>query len=324
MRASRLLAILIMLQLRGRVTAEVLAAEFEVSVRTIYRDIDALSAAGVPVYGDSGPGGGFALLDGYSTRLTGLDAQEAGALPIIGLPQAARDLGLGLAAERARDKLLAALPEAGRREAGRVAGRFHLDPIDWYRAARPTPHLADVARAVFEQRQLAMVYTSWTGRRDWLVDPHGLVMKGGAWYLVASGHGKIRSFAVADIEMPEVKAEPAADPPPYFSLSQWWTQSTQDFEARLRPGRARLRASPLGLQRLRLLGAFAAEAVAAAGPSDAAGWCEVLLPLETIEAAAPQLLGIGPELAIIEPAGLREEVARLARAVVTRMEEQTG
>ncbi len=114
MRASRLLSILILLQLRGRLTAEYLAEEFEVSARTIYRDIDALSAAGVPVYGDSGPGGGFQLLDGYRTKLTGLGPEEAEAMLLIGLPGAAQAMGLGDAADRARNKLLVALPGTSR------------------------------------------------------------------------------------------------------------------------------------------------------------------------------------------------------------------
>src|SRR6185295_10620801 len=127
MRASRLLSILILLQVRLRLTAEALAEEFEVSVRTIYRDIDALSAAGIPVYGDRGPGGGFRLLDGYRTRLTGLAPDEAEAMMMIGLPGPAAALGLASAATRAKGKLLAALPASGGEDAGRMAQRFHLD-----------------------------------------------------------------------------------------------------------------------------------------------------------------------------------------------------
>ncbi len=192
MRASRLLSILILLQLRQRLTAEELAEEFEVSVRTIYRDIDALSAAGVPVYGDRGPGGGFQLLDGYRTKLTGLDASEAEAMLLIGLPGEAQAMGLGDAATRARNKLLAALPKAGSEEANRIAGRFHLDSRDWYRAARPTPFLSRVARAVLDRRLLTMTYDSWKARADWRVEPLGLVLKAGHWYLVGRGHGKVR------------------------------------------------------------------------------------------------------------------------------------
>ena len=130
MRASRLLSMLILLQLRGRLTADVLAAEFEVSLRTIYRDIDHLSAAGIPVYADRGPGGGFRLLEGYRTKLTGLTAMEAEALALAGLPGPAADLGLGAALGAGRLKLLAAMPAGMREGAGRIGERFHLDPLE--------------------------------------------------------------------------------------------------------------------------------------------------------------------------------------------------
>jgi predicted DNA-binding transcriptional regulator YafY len=321
MRASRLLSTLILLQLRGQLTAEYLAAEFEVSVRTIYRDIDALSAAGIPVYGDSGPGGGFQLIDGYRTKLTGLDSDETEAMLLIGLPGAAQAMGLGNAATRARNKLLVALPGSGGDEASRIAGRFHLDSADWYRAARPTPFLAQVARAVLDRQMLAMTYQSWTARRDWGIEPYGLVLKAGNWYLVANGHGKIRNFNVADILAINVLHDRFV-PPAEFDLATWWTESARSFEKRLRSGTAILRASPTGLQRLRLLGTYAGEAVAKAEPVDNDGWCTVKLPLETLESAAPALLGIGPEIDIIEPVALRNEIARLATLVLHRMKGQ--
>lgn len=318
MRASRLLSILILLQLRTRLTAEDLAAEFEVSVRTIYRDVDALAAAGVPVFGDRGPGGGFQLVDGYKTRLTGLAGDEAGAMLLIGLPDQAREMGFGDAATRARNKLLAALPKAGSDEASRIAGRFHLDTVDWYRSARPVPYLTVIARAVLDRRRVRMTYESWTAVRDWSVEPHGLVLKSGTWYLVAHGAGKQRIFTVADVKSCALQDETFAEPHG-FDLPAWWSGQMREFEARLRPGVAELRASPIGLRRLRLLGTFAAEAVAKASAPDDSGWCRVDLPLETIEAAAPMLLGIGPEIDVLEPAPLRAEIGRLARAVARRM-----
>ncbi|MFK7887137.1 MAG: helix-turn-helix transcriptional regulator [Gammaproteobacteria bacterium] len=322
MRASRLLSILMLLQLRGQLTAEYLAEEFEVSVRTIYRDIDALSAAGIPVYGDSGPGGGFQLFEGYRTKLTGLDADETEAMLLVGLPAAAQAMGLGDAAIRARNKLLVALPGSGGDKASRIAGRFHLDTAHWYRAARPTPHLAQVARAVLDQQLIAMTYQSWTTRRDWTVEPFGLVLKAGNWYLVANENQKIRSFNVADILALDVLADRFI-PPAEFDLATWWAESARSFEEQLRPGTAILRASPIGLQRLRLLGSFAGEAVAKAEPTGRDGWHIVKLPLESIESAAPALLGIGPEIDVIEPVALGVEIGRLAELVLRRMKRQT-
>lgn len=308
MRASRLLSILILLQLRGRLTAEALAAEFEVSVRTIYRDIDALSAAGVPVYGDRGPGGGFQLLDGYRTRLTGLSAAEAEALFLIGLPAQAAALGIGAAAALAGHKLLAALPPEAGATAGRAGARFHLDPVDWYRDAAPAPQLPTVARAVLDQQVLAMRYESWTRVGDWIVEPLGVVLKAGSWYLVAGGHGKIRTFRVAAI----VSAQPTGDKferPRDFDLARHWAAGLQQFEARLRGAVATIEATAEGQKRIAALGAFAAAAVAAAEGD------VVRLPFETIDQAALMLLGIGPEIRIIAPVELRTALHALARKV---------
>jgi predicted DNA-binding transcriptional regulator YafY len=317
MRASRLLSTLILLQLRLRLTAEALADEFEVSVRTIYRDIDALSAAGIPVYGDRGPGGGFRLLDGYRTRLTGLASDEAEAMMMIGLPGPAASLGLGAAAARARGKLLAALPAGGSEEAGRIAARFHIDPVDWYRAEEPVRHLPAIARAVLDQRVAAMTYESWTGVREWEVEPLGLVLKAGAWYLVARGHGKIRIFRVSNIHALSV-GEAGFERPADFDLPAWWKAELARFEEGLRPGIAGLRASPQGLKRLAELGAFAAEAVGAASPPDGEGWSRLDLPIETIDQAALLLLGIGPEIEVVAPPELRERLRALAEQVLVR------
>ena len=199
MRASRLLSILILLQVRVRLTAEALAQEFGVSVRTIYRDIDGLSAAGIPIYGDRGPGGGFQLLDGYRTRLTGLATDEAQALFMIGLPGPAAALGLGSAAARARTKVLAALSPSLGEDAGRIGARFHLDPVDWYRVPEPVDHLPALARAVLDPRLVSMRYESWRSIRDWQVEPLGLVLKAGAWYVVARGGKTVRIFKVSKI-----------------------------------------------------------------------------------------------------------------------------
>lgn len=317
MRASRLLSILILLQLRGRLTAEALAAECEVSVRTVYRDIDALSAAGVPVYGDRGPGGGFQLLDGYRTRLTGLSAAEAEALFLIGLPAQAAALGIGSAAALAGHKMLAALPPEAGATAGRVGARFHLDPVDWYRDAAPAPLLPTVARAVLDQQVLAMRYASWTRVGDWIVEPLGVVLKAGSWYLVAGGHGKIRTFRVAAI----VAAAPTGDSferPRDFDLARHWTAGLQQFEAKLRRAVATIEATAEGQKRLAALGAFAAAAVAASEGGI------VRLPFETIDQAALMLLGIGPELRVVDPVELRTALHALARKVAGLSEPAAG
>jgi predicted DNA-binding transcriptional regulator YafY len=185
MRASRLISLLLLLQTRGRMTAQQLADTLEVSVRTIYRDVDSLSAAGIPLYGDAGPAGGYQLIGGYRTRLTGFTTGEAEALVLAGAPEAAAELGLGAVLAAARLKLSAALPPGLRERAAVVEERFHLDAPNWYSDGDPSPHLTAVAQAVWSQCRIGVVYRRWTAPTDVArtLEPHGIVLKGGRWYL---------------------------------------------------------------------------------------------------------------------------------------------
>ncbi|WP_447751653.1 helix-turn-helix transcriptional regulator [Sphingopyxis fribergensis] len=317
MRASRLLSILMLLQLRGRLTAAGLAAEFEVSERTIYRDIDALSAAGVPVYGDRGPGGGFELLDGYRTRLTGLSAGEAEAMAMIGLPGPAAELGIGAATRAAHNKLLVALPGGGGALADRMAARFHLDPVDWYRGSEALPHLPAIARAVLDQHPFAMRYESWLGVRDWTVEPLGLVLKAGTWYLAANGGGKIRIFRIANIDGLTVGDTPF-ERPAHFHLATWWQAEQERFEAELFATEATVRASPTGSTRLAAQSPRGAAAVASAGPPAADGWREMTMMVEDSDHGARDMLALGAEVEVLTPESFRNRIGTLARAIAAR------
>ena len=317
MRASRLLSILILLQLRQRLTATDLAAEFEVSERTIYRDIDALSAAGIPVYGDRGPGGGFQLLDGYRTRLTGLSADETEALGMIGLPGPAAELGLGAAASAARRKLMAALPTEGGAIADRMAARFHVDPTGWYRGGDATPHLPSIARAVLDGRPLTMRYTGWRDTRDWSVDPLGLVLKAGIWYLAARRGGKVRIFRLSNIADPVVSDSPF-DLPPNFHLASWWHAEQARFEAELFAVSATVRASKEGCTRLAAQSPRGAAAVANAGPVDADGWRTMAMQVEDSDHGARDMLALGPEVEVMAPESFRRRIGDLAREIAAR------
>lgn len=313
MRASRLLSILLLLQTRGRVSAEALAQEAEVSIRTIYRDVDQLSAAGVPVYAERGRTGGFRLLDGWRTRLTGLTAQEAQALFMAGLPGPAAELGLGQAMAAAQLKLLASLPETWQDQARSVGARFHLDPVDWFRAPAPARHLQDLADAVWRERRVRIRYRSWTRLTEREIDPLGLVLKAGIWYLAARSGGKLRTFRVSNIRKLH-RLDTQFARPADFELTRYWAESTQRFERELYRETARVRVSRRGLAHLRTLNPALAEAVDRAGNSaKRAQWRQLVIPIESVEFAATQLLRLGPEIEVLEPPALRARMAATAR-----------
>lgn len=315
MRADRLLSMLILLQLRGRVTAQAFADEFEVSVRTVYRDVDSLSTAGVPVYADRGPGGGFALLDGYRTRLTGLTNAEAEALPLAGLVGLAADLGLAEPLAAAQRKLLAAMPPAASDGAARVGSRFHLDPIDWYRRVSPSVHLRAIAQAVWSSTRLTIRYESWSQTVRRTLDPLGLVAKAGAWYLVArTDGGSIRNYKIARV-LDLVVLDDQFAYPSGFDLARHWRLELQRFEKGLLQGEAILRVSAAALPTIEQLGAAAAEAVLAA-TAGADGRRRVVIPIESVSHAAGLLLGFTDSVEVLAPPELREEMAQRAGRVL--------
>lgn len=309
MQSTRLLSILLRLQAQGRVAAPALAEALEVSVRTIYRDIDALSAAGVPVYAEKGRQGGFVLRDGYRTRLTGLDRPEAESLFLAGVPFAAAQLGLGPALERTRLKLLACLPEAAQQDAGRVSSRFHLDPVGWFQGPEEHHLLPELAAAVWSGRMLQMRYDSWKAVVDRRVSPLGLVLKSGLWYLVAAVDRQPRTYRVSAILSLTVE-QTAAQAPPRFDLQRYWRRFAADYEARMQAGRARVRARAAGLKALARSSHAMAQAVAHAGEANRAGWHELEIPIESVEVAVGELLRLAPDVQVLGPPALRAAVRR--------------
>ena len=316
MRASRLLSILLMLQTRGRLTAEALAAEFEVSVRTIYRDIDQLSAAGAPVYADRGRSGGFQLLDGYRTRLTGLTDAEAETLFLGGLAGPAAQMGFSEAVGAMQLKLLAALPPERQAAAERIAGRFHLDPVGWFQTAEEAHRLPAIAQAVWTCRRIVVVYESWSGRRERTLEPLGLILKAGRWYLAALTAGgeagaAPRTYRISNV-IDLTVSEEVFDRPEGFDLPGWWAQTSSRFERERFAQYARIRVTAQGLKHLAMFGAEYARLAAEATPGPD-GWAEVDAPFETVEHAASEFMRLGAEVEVLSPPELRDAVVQACR-----------
>jgi predicted DNA-binding transcriptional regulator YafY len=322
MRADRLLSLLLLLQNRGRMTAPELAAELEVSVRTVYRDVEALAASGVPVRADRGPEGGYQLMDGYRTRLTGLTDAEAGALFLAGAPGPAQDLGLGAVLATAQLKLQAALPSELAERTRRLQDRFHLDAPAWFRDADPVPYLAAISQAVWEQRALTVHYRGWSREVHGELRPLGIVLKGGIWYLVAVGgtDETVRTYRISRF-LSVTTTDEIFDRPDGFELAAHWQESAKRLEAALYKGTARLRISPRAQQLLPMqFGAVGANALAGAGPSDQDGWAEVELPVETQSVAVGDLLRLGADAEVLGPPELRRAVAEAVAALAARYE----
>jgi predicted DNA-binding transcriptional regulator YafY len=311
MLASRLLSILMLLQARGRMSARELAAEFEVSERTIHRDIDQLSAAGVPVYAERGRAGGFSLLDGYRTRLTGLTEPEAEALFLTGLPGPAAQLGLADLLSTARLKLMAALPAHVQPNAERIATRFHLDPAGWFRGEDPLASLKPVAQAVWSEHVLNLSYRPAGAAESYprRLGPLGLVLKGGVWYLVAVSGKSTRTYRVANISDVELTQETFTRPA-NFDLAAYWRQASREYEAGLYRERAEIRVSPIGLTLLERLGPQVAEAVSlTACEPDRNGWTRCVIPIESHRTGLRELMRLGEDVEIIGPPSLRRAMA---------------
>lgn len=320
MRASRLLSILLSLQARGQLTASGMAEELEVSERTIYRDIDQLSAAGIPVIADRGRAGGFKLAEGFRTQLTGFTEGEAEALFLTGLPGPAAELGLSDLMAMARAKLLAALPAGAR--AARVAERFHLDPAGWFRSTEPTTALPVIARAVWNERFLSFRYGPAGEARK--VGPVGVVLKAGVWYLVAQKGNAFRTYRVGRMAETEALAE-AYVRPKDFDLAAWWTRSSREYEVASYRSSAVIRLSPRGRSLVDMLGPYVAQAVAqTAGDADERGWVRCTIPIESLEYGVRELMRLGDDVEVVSPPALRARMAQTLRETLQRYVARQG
>ena len=311
MRADRLLSILLHLQANGRMTAATLARRLEVSARTIHRDMEALSAAGVPVYGQRGIGGGWTLDEDYRTNLTALNESETQALFLAAPERLLADLGLRGAAEAALVKLLAALPENRRRDADSTRRRIHVDPPGWHHDEDELPALAILQEAVWRDSKLRLSYARADGtavERD--VDPLGLVAKGRLWYLVAAVDGQPRTYRVSRVREAVLLGEPAVRPRD-FDLAAYWAQSSAGFVAALPRFRMTVRAAPEVVERLTAIGWYVR--IERRGEPETDGWTAFDLVLHSEEEAVRYALGFGAQMEVLEPRALRGEVLRRAQ-----------
>ncbi|MDX2558436.1 WYL domain-containing protein [Streptomyces sp. TX20-6-3] len=317
MRAARLIKMVLLLQSRPSMTAAELAAELEVSERTITRDALALSEAGVPVYADRGRSGGYRLVGGYRTRLTGLARGEAEALFLSGLPGALRDMGLEDAASAARLKVSAALLPSLRDAPDSVAQRFLLDAPGWYQEPETPELLAPIAEAVWDDRMVSARYRRGDREVERELAPYGLVLKAGVWYLCARSGTAFRTYRV-DRFVSVALAVERFDRDESFGLSAFWAERAAEFARSILRAEVVVRLTEAGARRLPYVTdrAAAEEALAAAVSED--GGLRVVLPVESEEVAFSQLLTLGPEAEVLAPASLRERFGAAARAMASR------
>jgi predicted DNA-binding transcriptional regulator YafY len=332
-RADRLLSLVLLLQARGHTTARAIAAELEVSVRTVYRDLEALAAAGVPVLTESGPGGGCRLMEGYRFPLRGLRPDEAEALLILGVPGVLRELGLDRALDAAQRQIRITADRADEDGAALV----HLDMPRWFGGQEEVPCLRDLAQALRARQRLTVRYRprdDVAGARPRVVGPLGLVNKAGLWYLVASSAGSLRDqphilvFRVARIASARVLAEPF-ERPPRFDLAAFWRRWSAEFEASRPQIPVTLRASPGALAAFgeifgQALFISGGPALAAALAPDEDGWRVVTLSFEHERAAVGRLAGFGDQVEVLGPPSVRAGLVATARQILRRYDAADG
>jgi predicted DNA-binding transcriptional regulator YafY len=324
MKSGRLLEMLLLLQARGQVTAAELAERLEVSPRTVYRDAEALSSAGVPIYTERGRAGGIRLLPGYRTDVTGLTQDEARALFVLTTGGAQEDLGLGTAARSAILKVMRAVPEPFRPAAAATSQRILVDPAGWMRPPDPVGALGVLQAAVFTDRRLRLRYRS-SGHREpaasgqeaersasvRVVDPYGLVCKAGIWYLVADSGGEPRLFRVSRVASAVVDEEPVRRRDG-ISLAGLWSSLRREVEDRPAPLEVVVR---VRREWLDLFGRMCAAHLAGPLPDATGEWTQVRLRYPGVMAARP-LLSFGANVEVLSPASVRADLAAVAAEIV--------
>jgi predicted DNA-binding transcriptional regulator YafY len=317
MRADRLLSILILLQTRGKMTAQALAEQLQVSERTIYRDMDALSIAGVPVYCERGPGGGCALLDSYRTNLTGLTRDEVRALFMISIPAPLQQLGVDQDLRAALLKLSAALPEFMRPEGSRAQARIHLDSTSRLPSGQHYSQLSTIQQALWSDRCLDLTYRLFfNAQARHIVAPYGLVARSNRWYLVFARQESIFVHPVADMLDAQL-TDRTFNLPPDFNLVAFWAAWRSQRERNRPQFTVKARISPSLLGKLELFKDPLLPGDFTKPEPDEGGWYPITFHFDTFENARQRLLNFGGAVEILAPQALRTSVLDFAKQTLS-------
>jgi len=319
MRADRLLALLMLLQTRKRMTAKELSLELGVSERTIYRDIEALSAAGVPVYGEPGREGGYELVEGYRTSLTGMTEGELRALFMLSIPAPLAELGLSQELRAALLKLSASLPARKSEHEKAVRQRFYLDSTWWHQGEMPLPYLQTIYQAVWQDLKLNMTYRLVPGMEiSQEVSPYGLVAKAGVWYLVYERKSKLHAQRVSNL-LAAQPLEETFERPENFDLAAFWKDWCNRQEERQGLFPVRVRAAPLIVSLLLLHSGEGVHSKKEPDESKESGkWINLELTFESFESARTRLLAYGGDIEVLEPRALRLSMRDFAEQILSR------
>lgn len=313
MRADRLLAMAMLLQSRGKMTATALADELGVSRRTILRDVEALSFAGIPIYTDGGHGGGIALDENYRTSLTGLKESEIRALFVSGSSSLLHDIGMGEAAESTLRKLSAALPERHQPAVEHVRQRIHIDPVWWWHDSQPLPFWADLQQAVFEDRPIRVVYEHYNGEVvERVLEPYSLVAKASHWYVIARRDDEFRIYRASRFHGVTL-LDTHFQRDESFDLGTFWNERLREFTDTLAEFTFTLRLHSSRLTFARWLTPGRCQIIEPAGED---GWLTARFHLEAMDLAKMLVFGLGTDAVVLDPPELQQAVLDTARQLL--------
>lgn len=314
MRADRLMSILILLQSRGKMTAKELANELEVSVRTILRDMDALTTAGIPIVAERGRNGGWRLFDHFRSKLSGFTIDDMKSLFLVPSSELLEDLGFINQRLDTRQKLLAVIPSTYRGEAQAIWECIHIDTGTWRQSKEKVHAFKIVQQAVLDQRKLRIDYEQANGvQKERFIEPFGLVAKGNKWYLVAARNGEMRNYRVSRIRHAKVEHE-TFQKPPHFNLAAYWKQSKAAFVQKLPNYDVQVEIHPDIMKRINFTGKFV-KIIKADNPNGDK-WIPATLRFDDQQEAIAFILGFANKIKVLSPKDLPEKVVSLAKSVI--------